>query len=985
MLKIDALKDWIEKARAGYHEHDGFPDHPVAVRHHQEYFFGDKAEKPASIQGTIQQNSKLTHALQTLSKRGKPYLVGGSVRDLLLGKEIQDFDIEVYGISSDDLSSILTNELGAKGEQVGKQFGVFKVGDFDISLPRRETKTGDKHTDFNVTPDPHLELQEAAKRRDFTINALMYDPNEDKILDFFGGQDDLNNGIIRHINDETFIEDPLRVYRAAQFAARFGFDIADKTKELAASMDLSSLPPERVNGEFKKLFLKSDTPSIGIQALDDMNVLGRYYPEIAALKHTSQRDDYHAEGNVYIHTKMVIDRAAEVIKRFPDVKDKTIIMFAALAHDFGKPATTKISDQGVPVQPGHEQAGVEPTQEFLDKLTNESDIVDNVLFIVENHLLPLEYHRSGAGDSAFRRAINKFGLKKLELLAAVSEADATGRLHKNSDGHIFQPKGEELDWFRQRIQDVSTSQGITQEGKIVPLMTGDHLKEMGFKEGPKVGQILQDVRSQQEEGSLTSLEDAQKYVADKYLQKSKFVQLQDFIKQEGGAGGFAGTAITSDEAGTTTFGSNGKRKTKYKPIDLMPQGDNLSKAQITIGNKQFSIEMAIDKITGLGHRSNLQKNHGMLFISGNGLPQKFHMEGMQFPLDFVAIGENNTVIQIERNIQPSNRSIFTFPPCNGVLELNAGDAAEIKTGDPVEGINFANAFLQKQMAPEEAKQRGLVPESGNWQRPYRWIKPKGQQRAEQSSQYYHGTPHKQSILEHGFETTRAGATSGYAGTFGVGIYLTNDPKRAELYGETVNIEIPDDLKLFVTDNPIPDLFNKETDYGDPAKITEYIQSQGYDGIQVIGQDDAKEVVIFTPERLQIHKQMAAPYLAGEQSWSHQSYASMPKKTGFESESDYVRELSEEGVLNEEIEAGVSSEERSRKLHEGIDPLYEDEEIEKEDPNIVDRGGCSVCEPHCSCTFNFGCECDHDCICGDLDLAKECNNDGCVIDIEKLLI
>ena len=466
----------------------------------------------SALRDAIDNDETAKNAIDTLAGEGKPYIVGGSVRDALLGKPSKDVDIEVYGIPEDELSNIVETKLGGKKEQIGKSFGVFKVGDIDIALPRTETATGTKHTDFDIKTDPNLPLEQAAKRRDFTFNALMYNYQDDEILDFFGGQEDIENKNIKHVDDDTFVEDPLRVYRAAQFAARFDFSIDPSTQKLAKSMDLSTLPKERIFGEFEKMFLKSDTPSKGIQALEDMGVLDKHFSEIADLKGTHQREDYHAEGDVFTHTKMTLDEAAEIIKRFPDEKDKTIIMLATLCHDLGKPATATPDGRAI----GHEEAGVEVAESLLNKLTDDKEIINTVLPIVENHLKPPQFYRNKAGDAAFRRLINKHGLKFVELLSAVSEADVRGRLNKAPDGTITKPENKENEWFRQRVKEVSEKAG-TKEGKIAPLITGDDLKELGFTEGRQLGDILRDVQSQQEEGELSSGKEALAYVRDKYL------------------------------------------------------------------------------------------------------------------------------------------------------------------------------------------------------------------------------------------------------------------------------------------------------------------------------------------------------------------------------------------------------------------------------------------------------------------------------------
>ena len=534
--RLQEFKEFTEELlkanRRAYHDHDNLlPSHPVRVKDHPNWFSRvEDLSNEQKIQQTINGDINLYKTLSVLSKHGTPYLVGGSVRDIILGKESKDYDIEVYGISSEKLGQILEAELGAKPQQVGKQFGVFKFGDFDISLPRKEVKTGERHTDFDIEFDENLEPRDGARRRDFTVNALMYNPKTGKIYDFFGGLDDLKNKQLKHIDDKTFVEDALRVYRAAQFAGRFGFTIHPATKQLASSIDLSHLPPERLYEEFKKLFLKSPKPSVGIRALDDMGVLDKYFPEVAALKTTDQRSDYHAEGDVYIHTNMVIDKAAEIIKNFRSEQDQKTIMLAAFAHDFGKPITTEHSSDGLITQHGHEEAGVEPTKVFLSKLTTETDTIADVSFLVEHHLLPMNSHRNNLSDAGFRKMINKYGIDRLKLLSAVSRADVTGRLHTNDDGTIGEPGTEEIDWFEGKIKEISGNLGTTAEGKITPLITGNDLIGAGFKEGPDLGKVLGAVRSQQEDGSLTNKAEAMKFVSENFVAKSSLEQFKELLK-----------------------------------------------------------------------------------------------------------------------------------------------------------------------------------------------------------------------------------------------------------------------------------------------------------------------------------------------------------------------------------------------------------------------------------------------------------------------
>jgi tRNA nucleotidyltransferase (CCA-adding enzyme) len=486
----------------------------------------------------IEANPQAQQILQDLGQEGTPYVVGGGVRDILIGKPSKDIDIEVHGVPMDKLGQLMEKH-GGKPEQVGKQFGVFKVGDVDVSLPRTETKTGTKHTDFDVQAHTSLPLKQATRRRDFTMNALMYDVKNHRILDFFGGHDDIVAKKIKHVDDKTFVEDPLRVYRAAQFAGRFGFSIDESTIKLARSMDLSDLPKERVFEEMSKLLLRSPKPSVGLQALDDMGVLKQQMPELKNLQDTHQRGDYHAEGDVFTHTKMVIDEAAQISKRFEREKDRQIIMLAALSHDLGKPATT--DEQGSAL--GHSEAGIEPTRQLLSKLTTDTEIIETVLALVEHHLVPLNYHnnRKNVKDSTFRRLINKHGTRFLQLLSAVSEADNAGRLHKQPDGNTIKPTHEANEWFRANINRIAAKEGITEKGKLQPLVTGKDLLDLGFVQGKRVGEVLQDIQRQQEDGKLTDKKEAIEYLQN--IHKSYISEY--FLKAKGKYKGRTG-GITPD-------------------------------------------------------------------------------------------------------------------------------------------------------------------------------------------------------------------------------------------------------------------------------------------------------------------------------------------------------------------------------------------------------------------------------------------------------
>ena len=315
---------------------------------------------------------------------GMTYYVGGFVRDRLLGIENKDVDIEVHGIEPDRLFAIL-EEIG-EPITFGKSFGVYALcGEtIDIAMPRRERAIGRGHRDFEVDVDPFIGTEAAARRRDFTINSIMEDVLMGEIVDHFEGRRDLEAGIIRHIDSETFVEDPLRFLRAAQFAARFEFEIATETFELCRSIDISTLSKERVEEELKKALLKADKPSIFFEVLREMNQLDVWFPELKSLIGLEQDPIYHPEGDVWIHTMEVIDRAARY-------REKTSApfnyMLLALTHDLGKIVTT--SEKGGRIHAyEHETEGMPLVEAFVCRITNEKDVLEYVRNMVPLHMKP---------------------------------------------------------------------------------------------------------------------------------------------------------------------------------------------------------------------------------------------------------------------------------------------------------------------------------------------------------------------------------------------------------------------------------------------------------------------------------------------------------------------------------------------------------------------------------------------------------------------
>ena len=315
---------------------------------------------------------------------GRTFYVGGFVRDRLLGIENKDVDIEVHGTEPDVLLKIL-KRLG-EPLTYGKSFGVFalKGEDIDIAMPRRERATGIGHRDFDVEVDPFIGTREAARRRDFTVNSMMEDVLTGEIVDHFGGRRDLDEGVIRHIDPATFIEDPLRVLRGAQFAARFNFVIAPDTIELCRGIDLSTLSRERVEEELKKALLKADKPSVVFESLRAMDQLEVWFPELKQTIGLEQDPVFHPEGDVWTHTMDVIDRAA-AFKGC--VSDPYSFMLLALTHDLGKIVTTEEKNGRIHAYE-HEKKGMPLVEAFVGRLTNEKEIKDYVFNMVPLHMRP---------------------------------------------------------------------------------------------------------------------------------------------------------------------------------------------------------------------------------------------------------------------------------------------------------------------------------------------------------------------------------------------------------------------------------------------------------------------------------------------------------------------------------------------------------------------------------------------------------------------
>lgn len=406
---------------------------------------------------------------------GRTYYVGGFVRDGVMGVDCKDIDIEVYGIAPQCLRNILS-EFGSVPEK-GASFGVLGLAhsNIDIAMPRTESKTGDRHTDFDVKVDPFLDPKNAARRRDFSINALMQDVLSGEIFDYYGGLADIENRIIRCVCPETFVEDALRVFRAAQFAARFDSTIEESTLRLCADMDVSALTFERILGETEKALLKAEKPSLYFRSLRKMDHLKEFFPEVEKLAEIPQNPTFHPEGDVFEHTMLVLDAAAQLRDR----SDWPLcFMLSALLHDVGKIVATETQADGRITAYGHETLGLELAETALRRITHQEKLIRTVLNHISLHMRP---NMLAAANSKKKKTRILFDLSLAPNdLILLSRADANGKLDEPYD-----PSFEA--WLRERLVDYY-------DRMKMPMVSGCDLIQAGLKPDKDFAEIIQRAR-----------------------------------------------------------------------------------------------------------------------------------------------------------------------------------------------------------------------------------------------------------------------------------------------------------------------------------------------------------------------------------------------------------------------------------------------------------------------------------------------------------
>jgi len=473
---------------------------------------------------------------------GSAVVVGGAVRDALLQIEVKDYDIEVYGIETIERLEAILATFG-RVNLVGKSFGILKLHtderEYDFALPRKEKKVAAGHRGFAVEVESGLTFKEAARRRDFTINAMGYEIERGILLDPYEGKSDLEQKRLRHVDAKTFVEDPLRLYRGVQFAARFQLHVDSSTAALCQSMVaqgmLEELPKERVFEEWKKLLLKAPNPSVGFELMREWGVIARHFLELHALIGTPQDPTWHPEGDVWVHTLMSIDAMASILRVQGSGlrgKKKLKLLFAVLCHDLGKPITTTIELENgeiikwkdfqnksiskemhtKTIHPikriraiGHEQAGIEPTQNFIYRLTNEHDFIEGIVPLVEHHLKPSLFYAQGAKAGAIRRLATKVNIEELVMVA---KADFLGRTTPEAQRGVY----EAGEWLLAKAKALDVA-----KEPMKPWVQGRDLIALGLQPSPAFKTILDTLYEGQMEGKFRSKEEALAYCQSHYL------------------------------------------------------------------------------------------------------------------------------------------------------------------------------------------------------------------------------------------------------------------------------------------------------------------------------------------------------------------------------------------------------------------------------------------------------------------------------------
>jgi len=429
---------------------------------------------------------------------GRAFFVGGYVRDSLLGREPKDIDIEVYGLEPDTLVEILST--AGRVDLVGRQFGVLRAAGLDVdwTLPRRDS--AGRHP--RVAINPHLSFREATRRRDLTVNALLKDVLTGELVDPWGGQADLEKGVLRAPDRSLFVEDPLRFYRVMQLCARLGMTPDPELDSLCAGMEIHTVARERVEEEFNRLWLEAARPSLGLAWVQRVGRLAEVLPPLAGTPATPQDPEWHPEGNVWTHTLQVVDAAAAL--REGERGRDLMLLWAAALHDCGKPATTR-QEGGHLRSPEHDRESESLASPFLRGLLRSQRVAEGAVKLIAQHMKPLQFHQNQSSEKAFKRLALKLAPEAdLELLAALALAD--GRGTNPAGGAPLTRDFEMVDWFREMSEQARVSREPEK-----PVLKGRHL--LGIIEpGPRLGQVLEEAYRIQIEEGITEVEELKRRV-----------------------------------------------------------------------------------------------------------------------------------------------------------------------------------------------------------------------------------------------------------------------------------------------------------------------------------------------------------------------------------------------------------------------------------------------------------------------------------------
>jgi len=446
--------------------------------------------------------------------KGKAYLVGGAVRDLILNKDIYDLDIEVHYIDLNRLKSIL--ELFSKVNLVGKSFGILKLesSNIDWSLPRKD-KGGRKPI---VEIDPYMDIKEALKRRDLTINAIAIDLFDYKIVDPFNGISDIKNRILRSPDINFFEEDPLRFFRVMQFIARFNMYPNEELNERCKKVNIDNLSIERIEAEFKKMLLKSQYPSKGIRWLNDIDRLKDILPDLDKTKYIKQDIRYHPEIWVFEHLMQTLDAASFIcdISNIENTNDKLAILYSALFHDIGKIYTTKIIDKKI-ISYNHEVIGYNIVKNSLKKILTSKKLIEEISILIRYHMAPLQFIKQNSKAKAYKKLALKLAKNcNIYKLSRLSLADLKGR-----NGKENKPKLDciECDNIIDKFTYNANKYGVLFH-PIKALITGKDLLEF-LNEGTKIGEILKYAYKIQIDNNINNKDDLLKYIIKKLKLKNK--------------------------------------------------------------------------------------------------------------------------------------------------------------------------------------------------------------------------------------------------------------------------------------------------------------------------------------------------------------------------------------------------------------------------------------------------------------------------------